>query len=150
MILILACGNSLRSDDGAGLVLAQKLERRWQAQARPVKRLAVHQLTPELAVELAPEAVQAVVFVDTRLTQPGEANQSVQIEAVTAGASARLGHHLTPATLLSYAELLYQARVNAWQVTVPGINFDHGESLSEVASRALAEVEGEALLESII
>lgn len=149
MILILACGNSLRSDDGAGLRLAEVLEQRWQARAVPVKRLAVHQLTPELAPELANEAVTTVVFVDTRLALPDEANPRVQIEPVTIGPTARLGHHLTPATLLAYAELLYQARVKAWQVTVPGLNFEHGESVSAVAAQALVEVDAGALLERI-
>ena len=66
MILIIGYGNSLRGDDGAGLLLAEGLEEAWQARQVEVERLAVHQLTPELTLEISREEVTSVVFVDTR------------------------------------------------------------------------------------
>ena len=66
MILLIAYGNPLRQDDGAGLRLAERMAERWQAAETPLRHLAVQQLTPELAVEIAQPGVAAVVFVDTR------------------------------------------------------------------------------------
>lgn len=66
MILIIACGNDLREDDGAGLLLAEQLERTWRSRLVDTRRIEVHQLTPELALEIARPEVATVVFVDTR------------------------------------------------------------------------------------
>lgn len=138
MLLIIACGNSLRSDDGAGLILAERLEQACLALDVAVERLSVHQLLPELAVDIAAEAVQTVVFVDTRLAEPGDlpALQPLSPEA----ASPSVGHHLSPTVLLLYAQALYHRCPPAWQITVPGVNFDHGETLSETAQNALSHV----------
>ena len=138
MLLIIACGNSLRSDDGAGLIFAERLEYACRALDVVVERISVHQLLPELAADIAAEVVQAVVFVDTRLAAPGDlpALQPLSLKA----ASPSVGHHLTPAVLLLYAQALYHHCPPAWQITIPGVNFDHGESLSETAQNALAHV----------
>jgi hydrogenase maturation protease len=58
-VLIIGYGNSLRSDDAAGIKVAETIAT-WQLPH--VRSLAVHQLTPELAAELA--AVELVIFVD--------------------------------------------------------------------------------------
>ena len=41
MILIIAYGNSLRGDDGAGLVLAERLEEAWQGRQVEVERVVL-------------------------------------------------------------------------------------------------------------
>ena len=128
MILIIACGNSLRRDDGAGLILAEKLETDWRSAGADVERISVHQLAPELAVDIARADVTAVVFVDTRAMEPDAGLQVRPIE--TGSSSPSLGHYLDPSTLVAYASLLYGKHPPAWQVTVPGIDFDHGEGLS--------------------
>ncbi|MEZ4766952.1 MAG: hypothetical protein R2844_00805 [Caldilineales bacterium] len=66
MILIIAYGNSLREDDGAGLVLAEKLEPLLRRFAVDARRIETQQLLPELAAEIAASQPHAVVFVDTR------------------------------------------------------------------------------------
>lgn len=58
-ILIIGYGNNLRSDDGVGRYLAEIIE---QQQLPLVKALSVHQLTPELVLEIADS--QAVIFID--------------------------------------------------------------------------------------
>lgn len=136
LILIIACGNSLRSDDGAGLLLAERLEQACRSLDLEVARISVHQLMPELAADIAAKAVRAVIFVDTRPAEPGESPKLVPL-APEAG-SPSIGHHLTPAVLLLYAQQLYHHCPPAWQVTVPGVIFDHGESLSQTAQNALA------------
>lgn len=136
MLLIIACGNSLRSDDGAGLVLAERLEQACNALNLTVKLISVHQLTPELAADIATEAVRAVVFVDAQPAQSGDSPSLFPLSPQTASPS--VGHHLTPATLLLYADQLYQHCPPAWQITVPAVLFDHGESLSQTAQESLA------------
>ena len=136
MLLIIACGNSLRRDDGAGLLMAERLEQACQALGLTVKRISVHQLTPELAVDIADQAVRAVVFVDTQPGQPGDSPALFPLTPDTASPS--VGHHLTPAVLLLYAQQLYHHCPPAWQITVPGVDFDHGETLSQTAADSLS------------
>ena len=62
MILVIGYGNELRRDDGLGPRVAASL-------AGPgVRALAVRQLTPELAEEVA--TARLVVFVDARVNPP--------------------------------------------------------------------------------
>ena len=139
MILLIAYGNPLRQDDGAGLRLAERMARRWQEAGTPLRHLAVQQLTPELAVEIAERGVAAVVFVDAR-TAAGLAD-AVEITPLTPpeAATPSLGHHFQPGVLLAYAALLLEGRPAppAWLVTVPGVAFGHGEGLSPTASAAI-------------
>ena len=141
VILIIGYGNSLRQDDGAGLILADLIERECFKQHVPVEKIKVHQLMPELSQKIANETVNTVIFADTRVTQiDTNSNAGVHIDPiVTDNVSPSVGHHLSPATLLIYAKLLYNRQPSAWGATIPGINFDHGEDLSSLTQRALAQ-----------
>ena len=132
--LVIGYGNSLRGDDAAGPILADRIA----ALALPgVTVLARHQLTPELAAELA--ACAAVVFVDaTRRT-------AVAVESLVPDtALPGLGHTGSPAQLLALAQALYGACPRAWLVTVPAARTGFGTGLSRQAAAgveaALAEV----------
>ena len=140
MILIIAYGNNLREDDGAGLLLAERLATVWQSRGKLVHCIVVHQLVPELAVDIAGDGVSAVVFVDTRVyTLPD--NQHVQVARVEpAGEQApSMGHHFQPGVLLAYAAMLSTADLlpPAWLVTVPGVAFGYGQQISEAAQAAI-------------
>jgi hydrogenase maturation protease len=139
MILLIAYGNPLRQDDGAGLRLAERMAERWLALGAPLRHRAVQQLTPELAVEIAEPGVAAVVFVDTRAAAGPD--NAVQVTPLTPpeAATPSLGHHFQPGVLLAYAALLLDGRPAppAWLVTVPGVAFDHGEGVSETARAAM-------------
>jgi hydrogenase maturation protease len=141
MVLVIGYGNELRRDDGAGLRLAERMVERWQAADIPLRHLAVQQLTPELAVEIAEPGVTAVVFVDARAGLPGSATDGVTVTALASGslASPSLGHHTQPEVLLAYADLLLEGRPAppAWLVATPGVDFAHGEGLSAAASAAI-------------
>ena len=140
MILIIGYGNSLRRDDGAGLILAEKLEDELRRRELDVERIAVHQLTADLALSVAADAVTAVVFVDTRVAAAGDGQIQMDLQVQSLGAeqgSQTLGHHVGPAAILTYARLLYDRSPPAWLLTAPGFEFDHGEGLSEAAERAL-------------
>lgn len=134
-LLVIAYGNSLRRDDGAGIALAEQIVACWQAQKVAVHLRTVTQLAPELAVELAVEGLAAVFFVDAAILTDQSAIQiqPIQVEPATPA----LGHQCSPATLLLYATLLYQRTPPAWLVTLPGVDFGHGEGFSPTVGRLL-------------
>lgn len=140
LILLVAWGNDLRGDDGAGLYLAARLEGRWRRLGLAVRRLAVLQLVPELAAAIAAPEVAAVVFVDTRVAT-AEGDLAVGVTPLTAATEAApaLGHHLDPASLLTYATLLREGPLPpAWLVTVPGLVFAHGRGLSRAVRASIS------------
>jgi hydrogenase maturation protease len=145
MILLITYGNPLRMDDGAGLRLAERMAEHWQAMSAPVRHVAVQQLTPELALEIADPGVTTVVFVDTKAVAPGDegtgAREAVAVTplAAPAASSPSIGHHFQPDVLLAYAAPLLEDRPAppAWLVTTPGVDFAHGEGLSQTASAAI-------------
>ena len=138
MILIIAYGNSLRRDDGAGLILAENLETALRERGSIVEHIAVHQLTPDLALSVAADDVAVVIFVDTRVVASADDQMALHVCRLCSGEdSPSLGHHVGPSVILTYARLLYGKSPPAWLITVPGVDFDHGEGLSDAARRAL-------------
>jgi hydrogenase maturation protease len=143
VILVIAYGNSLRRDDGAGFVLAEQLDRAWTAQGKQVRRIEEHQLAPELSLDVAAEDVSAVFFVDTRAVAPGlpeASNPEVQVDRIYAAdaSSPSVGHNLDARAVLTYTKHLFKKEPPAWLVTIPGFDFGHGEGLSEPAQKAIA------------
>lgn len=123
--LVIGYGNTLRSDDGAGQILARKIAQ-WDLPG--VLSLAVHQLTPELAEIIA--QADAVIFIDaiaTNLENP----VSVQIKKLEAeNKNTSFGHTCDPRSLLSFTQLLYGKVITAYWVLIPAVNFGFGEELS--------------------
>jgi len=141
MILIIAYGNTLRRDDGAGLLLAEQLETLWQSAGYEIDRIPLHQLTPELADDIGGEGITAVVFVDSRAIALDEAQADIQLQPITSDDTApSFGHVITPTTLLMYARLIYGKQPSAWLVTIPGVDFRHGEGVSDTVQRLLADI----------
>ena len=88
--LILACGNTLREDDGVGPWLAAWAEEQFAGEPL-VRVISRQQWTPELAEEIA--GAESVIFIDCAVSaQPG----SVQVAAVEPGGEAPglATHHL--------------------------------------------------------
>jgi len=141
MILLIACGNSLRRDDGAGLVLAELLERNWRSGPQEVQQVSVHQLTSDLAEYIARKEVSVVVFVDSRVAITGARGFQVQVHKLDLEDSfSTTSHHMDPKTVMLYARFLYNKSPSSWTVTVPGTDYGHGEGLGKVAKRAIAKV----------
>lgn len=140
MILILAYGNSLRRDDGAGFILAGTLEKLLSGTGMGVRRIDSHQLAPELALDIACDDVSAVIFIDTRAVSGTNDDGLVHIAPLAAAeiASPSLGHHFDAPVLLTYTKYLFNKEPQAWLITIPGVDFSHGEGLSETAGTALA------------
>lgn len=140
MLLLIAYGNPLRQDDGAGLVLADHIETAWRQCGAGVRRLTVQQLTPELALAVAEEDVDVVVFTDACRAQSGKARPALQWRMVAVGESTpALGHNLSPDMVMTYAKLLYGRQPAAWVMTAPGLAFDHGEGLSPAVRQSLEQ-----------
>ena len=137
-LLFIAYGNTLRRDDGAGLALAEKVRSLLCEQGWQVELIAIQQLTPELALEIADPALQAVCFFDTAVEAHPNA---IQMQRLGDQESASvLGHHLIPSALLLYAQRLYGVCPPAWLVTVPGYDFALGEGFSAQTAGHLADV----------
>src|SRR5579863_4139001 len=101
--LILACGNTLREDDGVGPFLAHWAEERWRDNPR-VRVLCDHQWTPEMVEEVA--QAESVIFVDCATdSAPGEVRAMPVEPAVE---NSKIGtHHLEAGQLLALSRQLY-------------------------------------------
>ena len=150
MILIIAYGNNLRRDDGAGLALGAALSRLWSAQGKPTRLLQTHQLLPEHAEEISRADVEAVVFCDA--SRPaGKENKTLSIRPVQPAArEVAPGHFLSPESLLVYAAV-FRVPSPAWLITIPGTDFNHGEGFSADTAELLQHPgpAAQALLEQI-
>ena len=133
--LILACGNTLRGDDGAGPWLASWAEERFAAEPA-VRVIARPQWTPDLAEDIA--HAQSVIFVDCALdADPG----AVRITSVQPSIKDGLAtHHTDAATLLSLSTELYASRPRrALLLTIGAGSTEMGETFSDAVNNALPQ-----------
>lgn len=133
-VLILACGNPLRGDDGVAWHVAEELQRTLPSHPGEIRCL--HQFTPELAE--AASHVRAVIFLDA--TTKGTPGQVVCEPVDAEAADSRFSHHLEPASVIALARQLYGASPQAFVVTVCGECFDHREGLSEIVAAAIPKM----------
>lgn len=122
-VLVIGYGNTLRGDDGIGPAVAEQVARLGLP---GVRVLAVHQLAPELAADLADARV--AVFVDA--TVGGDAVAAVRLDAGRAGVTT---HAADPPGLLALALEVYDRCPEAWLVTAAGADFGFREGLSPAA-----------------
>ncbi len=141
MILLVGYGNPLRRDDGLGPALVEALV--GAGSAENMRTVICHQLTPEVAAEVADPAVTAVIFADASdLPDPqGE----VLVQSLEPGPDvSSAGHCSSPESVLLLAEHLYGRRPPAWLVALPGSDFGFGEGLSSQGREVLAEAQRQA------
>ena len=146
MLLVIACGNSLREDDGAGLQLAEMLVAAWQSATFPTRLITVHQLTPELAVELAKPDVQVALFVDSRVAL-WEGDTAVHFAPIKPAPHTQpFGHTMNPELICYYATELYSflPTTPVFQLTIPGFRFGHSERLSPLCQEILTHTLNDA------
>jgi hydrogenase maturation protease len=129
-ILLIGYGNELRGDDAAGPIIAEKIE----AMRLPGIRVIVcHQLTPELAEDIA--GARVVIFVDASVEIDGDTARAMRIEPNPA---AQLQGHLgDPRALLYLAQSLYGQAPMAWCVHVPAMEFELGAKPSRMAAHGI-------------
>ena len=129
MVLVIGYGNTLRSDDGVGQHVANEVA----AQGWPgVKSLAVTQLSPELASDIAQAVL--VIFVDAVTSEAIHAVQAIEITTRVSGTGV-MTHHATPQGLMALAGTLYDKQPRAILISVPGTDFGLGEKLSPLAAQ---------------
>ncbi len=129
-ILVIGYGNTLRSDDGVGQIVAQKIA---NSHLPGVRSLYLHQLTPELAADLA--EVELVIFVDATLAAIAP---DVRVTLLKPLSSVEIRSHTSdPRVLLNLAQILYNHCPKAWWVTIPGENFELGDAISPLAQRGI-------------
>jgi hydrogenase maturation protease len=129
-ILVIGYGNPLRQDDGVGQRVAQTVAR-WQVPN--VHAIALHQLTPDLAEQMA--EADLVIFVDAEVRSHGS---DVQLHPIALAETGTLiNHTCDPSTLLAITQALYQTHPRAWSVLIPGTAFEFGHPLSPMAENGI-------------
>ena len=138
-VLIIGYGNPLRGDDAFGYRAAEELQASF-IDHREAVVLPVHQLTPELAADIARSA--RVIFIDAAAEgEPGKL-ESRPVMPVSGGAA--FTHSATPEGLLAMALALYGAVPPAVLYSVRGESFAYGAPLTQRVELALAAVVREA------
>ena len=134
--LILACGNTLREDDGVGPFLAEWAEEHWRGDSR-VRVLSDHQWTPEMAEEVA--HAESVIFVDCATDSPPGVVRTMIVEP--AGADSKIGtHHLDAGQLLALSQQFYGVLPrSSLLITVGAASLELREGFSDVVQAALPE-----------
>ena len=137
-ILIVGYGNPLRSDDSLGLIAADTLSALPElASDSAIEIRKSHQLMPELAEKIARSSL--VIFMDASVASeenpPGSLRSSL-IE-FDPQSSITLGHHCTPAELISFSVALFGGNPKAILVSLAAASFDYGEKLSDSVRNAL-------------
>jgi hydrogenase maturation protease len=132
--LILACGNTLRGDDGLGPWLAEWAENRFRAEVK-VRVLSRQQWTPELTEEIAHAG--SVLFIDCSVdSAPGSVSLTT-IQPAT-GDQGLATHHLDASQLLALGRELYNSLpLHAQLLTIGAGSTELGETFSAQVTTAL-------------
>ena len=132
--LILACGNSLRGDDGVGLWLAEWAEERFRIES-DVRVVFRQQWTPELAEETA--CAESVLFMDCSAASPPGMVTLVQVSPAL-NKDGLATHFLGPAELLGLGHEFYNSLPRtALLLTVGAGSTELVETFSDVVQAAL-------------
>lgn len=132
--LVLGVGNVLRGDDGVAFQAILRIAA--DPRCAGVTAVARHQLTPELAEEVA--AATRFILVDADAAgEPG----TVRVRRIApTGGGDPLSHHVAPEGLLALAQLLYGHAPPAWTVSVTLVSTELGDPLSAPVEAALPAV----------
>jgi hydrogenase maturation protease len=144
-VLILACGNTLRSDDGIGPWLAAWAEGRFARDSR-VRVISRQQWTPDLAEDIA--NALSVLFIDCSIgSDPGAVRLTdVHPERDTEGLAT---HHQSPSQLLALTRDLFEATPRAAKLlTIGAGSTELGEVFTDVVRATIPHACG--ILESTI
>ncbi|HEY6487510.1 MAG: hydrogenase maturation protease [Terracidiphilus sp.] len=135
--LLLACGNTLREDDGVGPWLAAWAEERFDGEPA-LRVLARQQWTPELAQDVAEAG--AVIFIDCATNfRAGEVKIGPAEPEAPRGAGLAT-HHVEAGELLALSEELYSARpYTSLLLTVGAGSLELREGFSGAVQAALPE-----------
>ncbi len=129
--VIIGYGNTLCRDDAVGPKVAEAID---QLSLPGVQTFSRPLLTPELAAPIA--EADLAVFVDASVDAP----RLVRLRPLKPAESSEvLGHASTPGILLALARDLFNAKTEAWWLTIPATDLELGEGLSPAAEIAMNE-----------
>jgi hydrogenase maturation protease len=131
-VLVVGYGNGLRSDDGVGPAVAALLAGDPRLAGADVR--AVHQLTPELALDASGASLLVLVDASTDAPAGEVAVTRLDPEPVPGEAGEAMSHHVDPAGIVGLAREL-------WGVAPPVIVVSVGVSSLEVGERLTPFVE---------
>jgi hydrogenase maturation protease len=132
--LVIGYGNTLRSDDGAGQIVADRIAS-WNLPN--LRSLAVHQLTPELAEDLANTDI--VIFVDAVISSK-QNSEKIEIQHLECNRNySNSGHTANPRSLLYLSKIVYNRSPLAYWILIPAINFEFGEKISSLTQQGIAQ-----------
>ena len=131
-VLVVGYGNSLRSDDGAGPAVADRLATDPRLAGADVR--SAHQLTPELALDAS--RIDLLVLVDANAEEAPGAVTVRRLEAPAEGGTAWT-HHLDPAGLAGLARELWGAAPPIVLVSIGPASLELGEELSPAVRDAV-------------
>jgi hydrogenase maturation protease len=132
--LIVGYGNTLRSDDGAGQIVADRIAT-WNLSN--VRSLAVHQLTPELAEDIANTDI--VIFVDAVISSK-QNSEKIEIQMLEGDRNyLNSGHTENPRSLLYLSKIIYNKSPLAYWILIPAINFEFGEEISSLTQLGITQ-----------
>ena len=134
--LVIGYGNTLRGDDGAGIMAAERAAGRFPG----VDIVTVHELQPELAETMSHYA--EVIFLDAAVE--GSCVRTIAVEPAP-DPRPDGSHSHSPGVLLALCRNLYgHVPDRSLLIAIPGRTFEFGEKLScfteEMVEQALEEV----------
>jgi hydrogenase maturation protease len=136
-VLILACGNELRGDDGVGLHVGSALQAEFHDEPAEsgVEVILTQQLLPEHAEPLSKVAL--AIFIDCSAASPPGFVSTCSVSP--AESLPRIfTHHFDPSSLLKLTQDLFgRSPSQAVSITVGGESFDLKECLSESVTAAI-------------
>lgn len=126
-LLVIGYGNTLRSDDGVGVRVADAVE---QLDLPGVRTLSCQQLSPEHAAAIT--QAHTVVFVDASIETPDH----VHLRQIHPSESSQLlAHAANPGLILALARDVFGHTPTGWWLTIPAKHLEFGESLSPETTR---------------
>jgi hydrogenase maturation protease len=129
--LLVACGNTLRRDDGVAREVAVEVE---SLELPSLQVVSCDLLLPELADPVS--KASQVIFVDA----VADSTRPTRIDKVSPAESPQiLAHHASPEIILALARDVFGHSPTAYLVTIPAEDFGIGEGLSPLASRGKQE-----------
>jgi hydrogenase maturation protease len=132
--LVIGYGNTLRSDDGAGQIVAEQVAT-WKLPN--LRSLAVHQLTPELVEDIAD--VDTVIFVDAVISSQ-QNSEKIEMKILECDNKyLNLGHVENPRSLLYLSKIVYNKSPLAYWILIPAINFEFGEEISSLTQQGITQ-----------
>ncbi len=139
--LVIGYGNSLRSDDGIGQIVAIAINTASQSELSEMKlkeltAIATHQLTPELAEKII--QFEQIIFIDAEVNS--DRIKIKEIEVNRLNSKNNWTHHINAEFLIHLVNYLYQKTPKTWLITIPIKNIELGEEISKEVKKEADKV----------